>query len=345
VNSFEYASPNSVQDAISLLNPKWGATEILAGGTDLVALMKDFVIKPTRLINIKKIAGMSAVSFTPRTGLCIGALVTMDDLAKHPLVTKQYPTLAQAIGDAASPQIRNRATLGGNLCQRPRCWYFRNGYGLLALDSKGQSLVLKGDNRYHAILGNNGPAYFVSPSTVAPTLIAYGAKVVMQGPKGIRQMLLEEFYVTPQRQTQREHVLLPNEIVTEVRIPPAPGMTTSYYEVRQKHGFDWPLATATVAMTMTNSGAKNPVVVMSHVAPVPWRSKEAEAVLAGQKLTAAVASAAAQAAVKDARSLGQNAYKISIARVTVERCILQTAGIDPMSGNIGEYETGHPIQY
>lgn len=335
MNSFEYASPNSVPDAIALLNPKWGTTEILAGGTDLVALIKDSVVNPRQLVNIKKIPGMSAVTFAPQTGLRVGALVTLDELAKHPLVTRHYPTLALAVGDAASPQIRNRATLGGNLCQRPRCWYFRNGYGLLAMDGKGQSLVLKGDNRYHAILGNNGPAYFVSPSTVAPTLIAYGAKVVVQGPKGVRQMLLEEFYVTPQKQTQREHALLPREILTEVRIPPASGTTTSYYEVRQKHGFDWPLATATVAMTVTNGAAKDPVVIMSHVAPVPWRSKEAEVVLAGQKLTSAVASAAAQAAIKDARSLGQNAYKISIARVTVERCILQAAGIDPLAGSSG----------
>src|SRR6516225_9990337 len=241
VNSFEYASPNSVQDAISLLNPKWGATEILAGGTDLVALMKDFVIKPTRLINIKKIAGMSAVSFTPRTGLCIGALVTMDDLAKHPLVTKQYPTLAQAIGDAASPQIRNRATLGGNLCQRPRCWYFRNGYGLLGLDAKGQSLVLQGDNRYHAILGNAGPAYFVSPSTIAPVLVALGAVIEIAAFHGTRTIPLENFYRIPQKEGEREHDLAPNEILIRLKLPPPErGASTAYYEVRQKHGFDWP---------------------------------------------------------------------------------------------------------
>ena len=154
MNSFEYASPSSLPDALGLLRPTWGSAEILAGGTDLVALMKDYVVTPSRLVNIKKIAGIGNVTLVHKKELRIGALVTLDQLAKHPLVTKHYPTLALAIGDAASPQIRHRATLGGNLCQRPRCWYFRNGYGLLALDTAGQSLVLKGDNRYHAILGN-----------------------------------------------------------------------------------------------------------------------------------------------------------------------------------------------
>jgi len=335
VNSFEYASPQSVRDALSLLAPKWGPTEILAGGTDLVALMKDYVVTPSRLVNIKKVAGISEVSFTLQKGLRLGALVTLDQLAKHPQVMKNYPTLALAIGDAASPQIRNRATLGGNLCQRPRCWYFRNGYGLLGLDAKGQSLVVKGDNRYHAILGNDGPAYFVSPSTVAPTLIAYGATVVIQGAKATRHVPLANFYLTPTKDGQREHDLRPNEIVIEVRIPPASGRTTSYYEVRQKHGFDWPMATATVAVTLTNNKVQNPMVILSHVAPVPWRSQEAEAVLAGQSLTPAIAAAAAQAALKPAKSLGQNGYKIPIARAAVERCILQVAGLDPLAGVTG----------
>ena len=332
MNSFEYASPSSLPDALGLLKSTWGSAEILAGGTDLVALMKDYVVTPSRLVNIKNIAGIGSVALTTKKELRIGALVTLDALARHPLVTKHYPTLALAIGDAASPQIRNRATLGGNLCQRPRCWYFRNGYGLLALDAKGKSLVVQGDNRYHAILGNNGPALFVSPSTVAPTLIAYGAIVVIQGPKGKRHVALESFYVTPTKKTQREHDLRPNEIVIEVRIPSSAGLTTSYYEARQKHGFDWPIATATVAMKSNANKIQNPVVIMSHVAPTPWRSKEAEAVLAGQTLTPAVAAAAAQAAVKPAKSLGQNAYKISVARVAVERCLLQAAGLDPLTG-------------
>jgi xanthine dehydrogenase YagS FAD-binding subunit len=343
VISFEYASPSSVKEALSALDSKWGSTEILAGGTDLIALMKEYVLTPTRLVNVKRIAGLDRVSYTARKGLQVGALVTMDDLAKHPLVTKYYPTLAQVIGDAASPQIRNRATIGGNLCQRPRCWYFRNGYGLLALDKKGKSLVLNGENQYHAILGNSGPAYFVSPSTVAPTLVALGAMVTIAGPKRTRRVTLDSFYLTPTKTGEREHALRPNEMVIEVNIPPVAGLSVAYQEVRQKHGFDWPLATATVVAKLKAGKMENPVVMMGHVAPIPWRSKEAEAVLAGQKITPVLAAAAAQESVKPAKSLGQNGYKIAIARTAVERCIRQAAGLNPIGNGGGAHETSNPF--
>ena len=331
MNAFEYAAATSVRQALSLLGKKWGATEVLAGGTDLIALMKDYVVTPSRLVNLKRIAGLDAIRYSAKTGLSVGALATLNDVARHPLVTRHYPTLSLAIADAASPQIRNRATLGGNLCQRPRCWYFRNGYGLLARDAKGKSLVLSGDNRYHAILGNGGPAYFVSPSTVAPTLIAMGASVRLAGTKGVRSVALGELFVTPTADGQREHSLQPDEILVEVRIPPPAGAGVFYYEVRQKHAFDWPLATATVAVTLQKGAVHTATVMLGHVAPVPWRSREAEAALAGRKITAAVAAAAADAAVKPARSLGQNQYKISVARTALSRAILLAGGLDPLA--------------
>src|SRR5262249_5838162 len=163
-----------------------------------------------------------------------------------------------------------------------RCWYFRNGYGLLALDADGQSLVLKGDNRYHAILGNGGAAYFVSPSTIAPVLVALGARIDIAGPKGSRSIPLEQFYRSPQREGEREHDHAPNEIVTRLKLPPPPrGASTAYYEARQKQGFDWPLATATVSLQKKHDRVTDASVVLGHVAPVPWRSKEAEAWLIG----------------------------------------------------------------
>jgi xanthine dehydrogenase YagS FAD-binding subunit len=217
------------------------------------------------------------------------------------------------------------ATLGGNLCQRPRCWYFRNGFGLLAQASNGESLVLKGDNRYHAILGNTGPAYFVSPSTIAPVLVALGASIDIARPDGSRSIPLETFYRIPQKEGEREHDLAPNEIVIGVKLPPpAPGSSTAYYEVRQKHGFDWPAATATVSITTNQKKVTGASVVLGHVAPVPWRSKEAEAVLIGKVIDEGVASEAGNAALKPARSLGQNGYKIQIA---LKRAILQAAGL------------------
>ena len=193
---FEYVSPSSRAQAVSLLGTAWGNTEILAGGTDLLALMKDDVVAPKRLINIKEIKDLRGVSLSAQ-GLRIGALTTLGDLADDANVKKNYPALAEALIEAASPQIRNLATLGGNLCQRPRCWYFRNGLGLLPKDETGRELVAAGENRYHAILGNDGPAKFVSPSTVVPVLIAYGAMVRIEGPNGKRELPLEKFFVIP----------------------------------------------------------------------------------------------------------------------------------------------------
>src|SRR5260370_25358599 len=187
---------------------------MLAGGTDLVSLMKDDITTPHRLVNIKGIKELRGVNLG-KDLVSIGALTTLAEIADDATLKKQYPALAEVANDAASPQIRNLATLGGNLCQRPRCWYFRSGHGLLA-QKDGKSLVLQGDNRYHAILGNDGPAYFVSPSTIAPVLIAYGATVRILGSRGAREIALEKFFVIPKDDQQREHDLLPNEIVMEL---------------------------------------------------------------------------------------------------------------------------------
>src|SRR5271166_4240087 len=187
MRAFEYTSPATKEQAVGLLGTSWGQAEILAGGTDLLALMKDDVVHPKRLVNIKEIADLRGVTASSQ-GLRIGALTTLGELADNVNVARDYPALAEALNGAASPQIRNLATLGGNLSQRPRCWYFRGGFGLLPKDDAGKDLVNDGDNRYHAILGNDGPAKFVSPSTVVPVLIAYGATIRITGPKGIREL-------------------------------------------------------------------------------------------------------------------------------------------------------------
>jgi xanthine dehydrogenase YagS FAD-binding subunit len=311
-----------------LLSKGSGKAALLAGGTDLLALLKDDIVAPAQLINIKGIRSLHILKIDRRTGLRAGCLTTLNELARNKQIIALYPALAVALGDAASPQIRNMATLGGNLCQRPRCWYFRNGYGLLALDASGKSLVLKGDNRYHAILGNAGPAYFVSPSTIAPVLVALGATVEIAGPQGSRSIPLEEFYRIPQKQGNREHDLGTDEIVAFVNLPPpSPNSSSAYYEVRQKHGFDWPAATATVSLITKNKKIAKASVVLGSVAPIPWRSKEAESALSGQVVNEEVATAASHAGLQAAHNLGQNGYKIQIARVALRRAILQAAGL------------------
>jgi len=327
MRAFDYASPTKKEQVADLLAGSWGDVEVLAGGTDLLSLMKDEITTPKRLVNIKGIAEMHGIHATP-DALRIGALTTLAEVAANASVQQNYPSLASAAGDAASPQIRNLATLGGNLCQRPRCWYFRSGHGLLAQSNDGKSMVLQGDNRYHAILGNEGPAYFVSPSTVAPVLIAYGATVRILGQRGAREIPLEKFFVVPKGNQEREHNLLPNEIVMEIVLPgkKMPGLRAGHYEVRQKEAFDWPYATAAVALVMNGSTVKSARIVLGHVAPIPWVSAEAAQALVGKAVTQATADQAAAAAVAKAKSLGHNSQKIHLARVVVKRAILRAGG-------------------
>lgn len=324
MRAFEYASPATKEQAVNLLGNSWDDA-VLAGGTDLLSMMKDDITSPKRVVNIKDIPELRGIKFSAKDGLRIGALVTIQELVDAADVRQKYSAISKTASEIAGPQIRNMATVGGNLCQRPRCWYYRAGFGLLAKDEKGEPLVPSGDNRYHAILGNSGPAYFVSPSTLAPLFIAMGATVRLYGPKGKRQIPLEKFFRIPQSDAEREHDLMPNEIVTEVIVPPLGGARCATYEVRQKDAMDWPLALASVALNMSGDKVTAARVVLGHVAPVPWRSPEAEAALAGKSISEEVAKAAGDQAVANAKSLGQNGYKIQLARVAVKRAILEAA--------------------
>lgn len=325
MNRFEYVSPSTVKQALGLLSGNWGDAEILAGGTDLLALMKDYVVTPKRVVNIKQLPGMHAIN-TEHGGARIGALVTLDRIVDAAQIRRDYPALAECISDAASPQIRNMATIGGNLCQRPRCWYFRNGMGLLPKTPDGKSLVVEGDNRYHAILGNDGPAYFVSPSTIAPMLIAYGARLRITGLGGEREVELEKFFRIPMSDQEREHDLKANELITEVLIPAAKGVRAASYEVEQRSSFDWPLATAAVTLQMNGSTVQSARIVMGAVAPVPWVSQEAVQAIIGKSIDERTASAAGEAAVRKARALSHNEYKVKLAAVAVKRALLTAAG-------------------
>jgi xanthine dehydrogenase YagS FAD-binding subunit len=211
--------------------------------------------------------------------------------------------------------MRNMGTVGGDLCQRPRCWYYRQGLGLLAVKD-GKSLIPDGENKYHAIFGNSGPAYFVSPSSLGPALVALGAKVKLVSSSGSREVAVEKFFVTPQNENSREIALLPNEVLAEILVPLA-ATHNATYEVRQKEAMDWPLATASVALKMKGSSVASARVVLGHVAPTPWAATSADQALAGKALNAETAEAAAKAAVTGASPLSQNAYKVQLARVAV----------------------------
>jgi xanthine dehydrogenase YagS FAD-binding subunit len=322
---FEYANPTTVKEAVGQLGTQWGEADVLAGGTDLISLMKEYLVTPKRVVNIKNIKELGGIKDS-KDGLRIGAAVTIDELLENAAVSKAFPALTEAARGVASPQIRNMGTVGGDLCQRPRCWYYRGGHGLLAKDKNGKSLVPNGENKYHAILGNSGPAYFVSASSLGPALVALGAKIKLVSAKGPREVAAEKFFVTPMNDSSREIALLPNELLTEIVVPHGAARNATY-EVRQKEALDWPLASASVALTMKGGSISSARVVLGAVAPTPWAASQADQVLAGKSMTPALAEEAAKAALSNATPLSQNAYKVQLARVAVKRALLEAAGV------------------
>ncbi|MFB3906462.1 MAG: xanthine dehydrogenase family protein subunit M [Acidobacteriota bacterium] len=327
MRAFEYVNPTTVSDAVKALAVEGGSAAALAGGTDLLSLMKDSVETPKRLVNLKSIKELQGITYNAKKGLRIGAMVTLDELMRNSKVRQEYPSLIQAADGVRSPQIHSVGTVGGDVLQRPRCWYYRSGYGLLAMQN-GKSMVTEGDNRYHAILGNSGPAYFVNASSFAPALIVLGATVRIAGPKGNRELPLAELFRTPTKEGEKEHTLAPNEILTEILVPPATRVRNATYEVRQREALDWPLAAAAAALEMDGKTVKKARLVLGHVAPVPWAAPEAEKLLAGKTVTETLADQVGEAAVKAAKALSRNAYKVRLARVAVKRAILRAAGME-----------------
>jgi xanthine dehydrogenase YagS FAD-binding subunit len=323
MQAFEYASPTTVKEAVGLLGASFNDAEVLAGGTDLLSLMKDYIVSPKRVVNIKGIKELGGIS-KAGGGVRIGAAVTLDDLMSNATIRSSYPSLVEAARGVGSPQIRNMGTVGGDLCQRTRCWYFRNGFGLLAMKD-GKSMVENGQNEFHAIF-HNGPAKFVSASSLGPALIALGATVKLSGAGGDREVAAENFFVTPSSGSQREVDLKPNEIVTAVVVPAA-AVKNATYEVRHKDGLDWPLATASVALKMKGTTVESARIVLGHVGPTPVVATAAAASLAGKTINESVAAEAGKAAVASAKPLSGNAYKVDLAAVAVKRALLAAAGV------------------
>lgn len=323
MKAFEYASPTTKEQAVKVLSSGDNPV-VLAGGTDLLSLMKDRIVTPGRVVNIKGIQDLKGIR-SDGNGLRIGALVTLDELLTDDTVKNECPALSQAAEGVRSPQIQSVGTVGGDLCQRPRCWYYRNGYGLLA-QHNDRSMVEEGDNRYHAILGNQGPAYFVNASSLAPALIAMGARIKIFGPGGEREVALEDFYRVPSSNDQLEYQLASGELVTDIIIPSSSGSRSATYEVREKEALDWPLAAASVMLRLDGDQVQDASVVLGHVAPTPWPSSEAREVLVGNQISDELADRAGRAAVANARALSRNQYKIRLARVAVKRAVLRATG-------------------
>ena len=324
MKAFAYVNAATEKEAIAALGPERGKFLPLAGGMDLLALMKDRIAQPERVINVKNLD--RAIRRSQGGGLSIGAAVTLAELIAHAEAAKMYPALVQAAGEVGTPQIRNAGTVGGNLNQRPRCWYFRNEEFHCLKKGGARCFAVEGENQYHAILGG-GPCHIVHPSSLAVPAIALGATFRVVGPAGQRDVPAAEYYQLPDRNLYGETVLAANELLTHVLLPPPGGARSATYEVRFKQSHDWPLAMASVALSLDGRTVSGVRVVMGAVAPVPWRSEAAEAALAGKTISEDAAMAAADAALTDVKPMSQNAYKVQIARTAVKRAIMKAAGM------------------
>jgi xanthine dehydrogenase YagS FAD-binding subunit len=318
LKAFAYVNTTNEKEALAALaKAERGRIVPMGGGMDLLGLMKDYILSPDRVISIRNldqtIAGADG-------GLRIGAATKIIDLIENAQVRKLYPALVTAAEEVGTPQIRNVGTVGGNIMQRPRCWYFRNEEFNCLKKGGSRCFAVEGENQYHAIFGD-GPCHIVHPSSLAVPVIAYGGRFRVAGPNGAREIDAGQFFQMPNRNLYGETVLQPDEIVTHVLLP-VPGQRSATYEVRFKQSHDWPLAAASVNLTMAGPTVKSARVVMGAVAPIPWRAEAAERVLAGKAITEAIATEAANAALAGARPMTGNAYKIQIAKTAVKRAIL-----------------------
>jgi xanthine dehydrogenase YagS FAD-binding subunit len=313
--SFAYARPTTLAEAVKALVDCQGLVH--AGGTDLLGCLRDRVFTTPAVVSLSGVSGLRGIDGTAEGGLRIGALATLTQVAESEAVRGRYRALAEAAACVASPQLRNQGTLGGNLCQKPRCWYYRGDFHCLR---KGGEVCFAaaGENRYHCLFGGES-CFIVHPSDTAPALVALGATVRIIGPGGARTVPVESFHVLPSVDFRRETVLERGEIVAEVLLPPpAPGLRSTYRKVRARASWDFALVGAAFALRLAGDVVREARVVLSGVAPVPWRAKSVEAALTGHRLNAATIDHAAAAAVKGAEPLAQNGYKVPLLRGLVE---------------------------
>jgi xanthine dehydrogenase YagS FAD-binding subunit len=332
VKAFAYVNATSEREAVAALKVD-GIAMPLAGGQDLLSRMKDELDAPDRIVNVKSALDAS-ISAAPDGGLKIGAAMKIVDLAEHAQVSKLYPAVSHAAMEVGTPQIRNQGTVGGNVNQRPRCWYYRNEEFVCYKKGGSRCFAVTGENQYHAIFGNTGPSHIVHPSSLAVPLVAYGARFRVLGPTGDREVAAADYFTMPTLQNVlKENVLADDELLTHVILPAPGNVKSGHDEVRYKASHDWPLAFATVVLVLEGTSGtsgntiKSARVVLGAVAPVPWRSKPAEDALAGKPLNEETAALAGEAAVREARPMSGNAYKIQIAKTAVKRAIMQAAGI------------------
>jgi xanthine dehydrogenase YagS FAD-binding subunit len=323
MNSFVLADCTTVDAALAQL--KDGAV-VKAGGIDLLERMKNGTVQPTRLVNIRKISALHGIQET-ENGLTIGALSTLTEISEHPVVQSQYQILSDACGHAATPHIRNMATLGGNLLQPVQCWYYRSADFQCIRKGKDFCFAFTGLNQYHAIM-DYGTCPAVAPSSSAVALLGLNAGIELTSAKnGKRTVPIGEFYVQPDANPTKFTVIQPDELLTAVMIPkPAPGTRSAYQKYGEKESFDWAIADAGVILEMDGNTCRRAVITMGAASPIVRRSAEAEGMLAGKPITEELARAAGKSAMANVQPLTMNGYKVELFSVAIYRTILLAAG-------------------
>ena len=324
MNRFAFIDCTTVDHALAELS---NGAVLKAGGIDLLDLMKEGIVNPPRLVNIRNVGSLRGIS-AAQDGLHIKPLATLAEISEHPEIRRNYSALSDAAGHAATPQVRNMATIGGNITQRPRCWYFRSSdFDCRKKGGSSQEChAHDGENQYHAI-ANNSTCASVHPSSTAVPLLAMDAQVEITSKRVKRNVKMSEFYVPPEKNLINETVLQPDEIITEIFVPkPEHGTRSAYQKYGEKESFDWPLADAGVVLVMDGNKCSKAAIVLGVAAPTPIRSRDAEAALTDAVINETTARAAAEAAMTNATPLSQNGYKVQLFQTAIYRTILLAAG-------------------
>jgi xanthine dehydrogenase YagS FAD-binding subunit len=323
MKSFANANPRDLAHAVTLLRQtrQEGRTAAVAGGgSDLLGMIKEGLVAPDVVVSLKAIKGLDQVKPAARGGVTIGGLVTLDGLASNPLIRRQYPVLAEAAESVATPQIRNVATLAGNVCQRPWCWYYRNGFHCLK-NGGTTCYSVAGENAFHAIFGG-GPSYIVHPSDTAPALVALDATFRVVGPGGERLVPASDFFTLPKDDAARENVLKNDEVLAAIVLPaPSNGSRSLYHKVLDREAWTHAVVSAAIVIEMNADVCRTARIVLGGVAPIPWRLPEVERLLTGQRITPELAAKAGETAVAGARPLAKNGYKVPLTQAMVRRAL------------------------
>ena len=322
MKSFTNVNPRDLRHAVTLVRQARGAgrtATIAGGGSDVLGMMKERLITPDVLVNLKSIKGLDQVT-AENGGVTIGGLITLDALSTHPLIRRRYGVLADAAADVATPQIRNVATLAGNVCQRPWCWYYRNGFTCYK-NGGNTCYSFSGENQFHAIFGG-GPSYIVHPSDTAPALVALDATFRIVGPAGERGVPAAEFFTLPRVNAEHENILKDDEVLASITLPASSAeMRTTYHKIMDREAWTHAVVSAAVVLHMNKDVCSRAMIVLGGVAPIPWRVPEAEKLLVGKRITPELAAQAGEAAVAGARPLAKNAYKVPLTKAMVRRTI------------------------